>query len=93
MQFCDKRCELEFSQHFLGGQEENVSYICVSTQNFDLYVYYETGYYPGTTYVYSKAEMKRNGKASPLIILPYNTIDFFKLEKLDQKLLILSPFA
>lgn len=90
-EYCAMDCKSEFRQNFLNGSKD-VSYIYINIKNFGLYVYYETGYYPDKTYVYSNIELVKKGVAGPIMILPYNTIDFLQLEKLAEKLSTLALF-
>lgn len=83
--YCSDHCVMEYHQNFFGTPEQDekdweLAYIKLDTAHFFMDIYFEKGYYPHRTYVYSRAEMDLHGKAMPILKLPNSKIDIATLE-------------
>ncbi len=59
---------MKYHQYFDGNFESaKLRYITFDTEHFHVYVYFENGFYPNVTHIYSHLEMEEHGKAMPVI--------------------------
>src|SRR5271165_4418181 len=66
----DRRCELEYHQYFDGDfDSDKLLYMSFHTPNFHIYVYFENGYFPNISHIYSYVEMTRKEVAGPVMKL------------------------
>lgn len=67
---CIDHCEMEFYQYYDGDfTSDKLKYISLYTNHFLLSVYFDNGYYPNMTHIYSRHELVNNGIAGPILIL------------------------
>lgn len=94
-QGCAKRCDLQFHQHFkcLPQEATEIDYYQLTLKRFYMYVYLNCYGYVNQTFVYSNAELKKYGIASPIMKLPYANLDLSDFQKLDEKLHLLVLFS
>lgn len=51
--------------------------------DFNIYVYFEDGWYPNIAHVYSRKEMEIHGRASPILKIPTEKIHIEFLESIE----------
>lgn len=92
---CSARCNIDYFQYYRNSYDEEVEYITFNTPSgkFNLYVYYNHYIYSNIVHVYSDAELKKNGIASPILVLDSSMINVYELDKLEEKLSTLSLFV
>lgn len=93
---CSVRCNVDYFQYYRNSyEEEHVEYITFNTprKRFNLYIYFDHYLYKNIVHVYSEAELKKYGVASPMLVLDSSTIDIYKLDKLEEKISTLALFV
>jgi hypothetical protein len=73
---------MEYHQYFDGDfTSDKLRYITFRTARFNVYVYFEKGFYPNIIHFYSHKEMQAKGTAMPIIDnLPSDRIPVHELE-------------
>lgn len=93
---CQARCAVDYFQYFAQSYEdENLQYISFNTPHdkFHLYAYFKFFTYKNIAHIYSRAELKNKGTASPILKLPADQIDLSKLDSLEERLSTLVLFT
>jgi hypothetical protein len=94
---CSKRCVVDYFQYYNKSYEETeLEYVSLYTPDhkFSMYYYTKHHMYPANlVHVYSQAEIKKHGRAMPLITLKDFQIDFNNLEDLQDKLSLYATFV
>jgi hypothetical protein len=82
--YCQDRCKMKYHQYHVSSfQDEELRYITFDTGRFNVYVYFEKGYYPNKIHFYSHQEMEIHGKAMPVVDdLPSDRIPTNELEEI-----------
>lgn len=82
--YCEERCVMKFHEYFDGDfTSDKLRYITFETEHFNVYVYFEKGFYPNIIHFYSHAEMRAKGTAMPVINnLPSDRIPTHELEEM-----------
>lgn len=72
---------MKYHQYFDGDfTSDKLQYITFETARFNVYVYFEKGFYPNIVHFYSHNEMRIHGKAMPVVPnLPINRIPIQEL--------------
>lgn len=80
--YCRDRCLMKYHQYFDGNFEsDKLRYITFETKHFNVYVYFENGFYPNIVHFYSHKEMELHGKAMPVVDnYPSHKIPTYELE-------------
>jgi hypothetical protein len=93
---CEARCPIDYFQYYRSSYDDkNVEYITFNTprDKFNLYVYFDHYLYKNIVHVYSNAELKKHGMASPMLVINSSMIDVYKLDNLEEKLSTLALFV
>jgi len=82
--YCSDRCSMKYHQYFEGDfDSDKLRYITFDTPRFNVYVYFETGFYPNIVHFYSHKEMAAKGTAMPIVDnLPSSRIPTHELEEM-----------
>jgi hypothetical protein len=99
--YCSNNCDLEYHQYFDGDfDSDRLLHISFRTPHFGVYVYFENGYFPNISHIYSNAVLQKKGISGPLMTLKTITVmeiimDLSKEQilKLDNKLQLLSAYV
>lgn len=82
--YCEDRCTMKFHEYFEGDfNSGKLRYITFETKHFNVYVYFETGFYPNIVHFYSHNEMRLHGRAMPVVNgYPSSRIPTHELEEM-----------
>jgi hypothetical protein len=59
---------MKYHQYYPSSfEDKELRYITFDTGRFNVYVYFETGFYPNIVHFYSHKEMELHGKAMPVV--------------------------
>lgn len=74
--YCPDQCMMKFHQYFDGDfTSDKLRYITFDTARFNVYVYFDKGFYANICHFYSHNEMRLHGHAMPVVEnLPANRI-------------------
>jgi hypothetical protein len=93
---CSKRCAIDYFQYYDKSYlEPELQYVSIYTPDRKFHLYYYTKHYMypvNLVHVYSQAEMKKHGRAMPLITLQDFHIDFNNLTDFQNKLSLYATF-